>query len=629
MLKEILEASGASVVANTIQLPTKTLFILTVAASIALALVSQLGWFEGVQRDLNDQLVHVRASQRTANERIVVIDIDDTSMNAMAPMVGKWPWPRSVHAELLEFLLPQAPAAVVFDLLFSEPDLYRPDADTYFAETLATSERVYLAAMEQTLVNPAQAPLLASYPKSVALQAGPQSRAAARASLLLPKAIPSEFWRLGLINYSADSDGVARRYPVFRDWQGWRMLSLAARVAGDLGADLPTESQIQLDWAGAAAMSYPSLSYVKLLAQARGESAAVPADWFGGRIVIVGSSALGLHDLKKTPVSELHPGSFILATAIDNFLSKSALEPLPSGLSLILSLLVVLVSIVASHRSGLKAGLVWVGLGIITLMCSYYYSLVFLGLLLPVVGHVIILLLFSCGLGVSFYRHFRRDYRRALNLFSHLLDPEVVKQLMLSGNANALMENKHCELTVLFSDIRSFTSMSESRTPDEVINLLNHYFEYQVATLFSHKATVDKFIGDAVMAFWGAPLPIDNPEESAISAALDMVDNLETFKKEFSYKNFNIGIGIHTGRAVVGMVGTSKRYDYTAIGDSVNLASRIEGLTKDRACILVSESTMEAAKTKFDFEAFGEFQVKGRTEPVRVYEPRRKPDVVS
>lgn len=616
-------------VANTIQLPPKTLLIWACVASLALALISSLGWFEGVQRDLNDQLVRQRASQQTTNERIVVIDIDDTSMNAMAPMVGKWPWPRSVHAELLEFLLPQAPAAIVFDLLFSEPDLYRPDADTYFAETLATSERVYLAAMEQTLVNPAQAPLLASYPKSLALKAGPQSRVAARASFLLPKAIPSDLWRLGLINYSADSDGVARRYPVYRDWQGWRMPSLAARVAADLGANLPTQPQIQLDWSGAEAISYPRLSFAKLLAQARGEGNAVPANWFKDRIVIVGSTALGLYDLKKTPVSDLHPGAFILATAIDNFLGSNALEPLQSSLSLMLSLLVVLTSTIASHRFGLKAGLGCAGLGIIILMCSYYYLLVTLGLLLPVVANIISLLLFSCGLGALFYRHYRRHYRRALNLFSHLLDPEVVKQLMTSGNADALLENKHCELTVLFSDIRGFTSLSESRTPDEVINLLNHYFEHQVATLFNHKATVDKFIGDAVMAFWGAPLTTDNPEENAISAALDMIDNLETFKREFSYKDFDIGIGIHTGRAVVGMVGTSKRYDYTAIGDSVNLASRIEGLTKGRARILVSETTMTAAKNKFDFEACGEFQVKGRTEPVRVYEPRRKPDDIS
>ena len=198
-----------------------------------------------------------------------------------------------------------------------------------------------------------------------------------------------------------------------------------------------------------------------------------------------------------------------------------------------------------------------------------------------------------------------------------------MNQLLAQEQPETALTSKTCQLTVLFMDIRNFTDLSESRSPGEVVSLLNHYFEAQVSTLFRYQATVDKFIGDAVMAFWGAPLEHDDQASLAIKAGLEMLDNLDGFKTKYGYKEFDIGIGIHTGPAVVGLVGTPQRYDYTAIGDSVNVASRIEGLTKGRAQLLVSEDTKIAAENDFEFDARGEFQVKGRREPVRVYEPKR------
>ena len=177
---------------------------------------------------------------------------------------------------------------------------------------------------------------------------------------------------------------------------------------------------------------------------------------------------------------------------------------------------------------------------------------------------------------------------------------------------------------MLFSDIRGFTTLSESRTPEQVVTLLNRYFDLQVAAIFEQGGTLDKFIGDAIMAFWNAPLSAPDHAVRAVRAALAMSRSLEVFRQELGEfgQHFDIGIGIHTGPAVVGFLGSSQRLDYTAIGDTVNLGSRIEGETKGVARILVSEATRNACGNVFTFIDHGEVTVKGRSQPVRLFEPK-------
>jgi adenylate cyclase len=177
----------------------------------------------------------------------------------------------------------------------------------------------------------------------------------------------------------------------------------------------------------------------------------------------------------------------------------------------------------------------------------------------------------------------------------------------------------------VFSDIRGFTTLSENRTPQEVVQLLNRYFTLQVAVVFRHGGTMDKFIGDCIMAFWGAPLDDPRHAQNAVAAALEMADVLQQFKRELGAEdaNFDVGIGIHSGPAVVGLIGSEQRKEYTAIGDTVNLASRIEGLTKNVSRILVSEETMRLCGTSFGFTPYGSFEVKGRGQHVNLFGPEK------
>lgn len=571
----------------------------------------------------SDWLIAQRAAGQTPDPRLVVIDIDDASLQALAGEAGKWPWPRSLHAELLEQLLAQQAQAVVFDIIFSEADRFRPDADAYFAEVLAGTERVYLAALEQQPVDPGRAPLLRSYPAQTGLQVPTGADPEQRGLLLLPQAVPARSWKTGTINFSADGDGVGRRYDLYRRLGDWRMPSLPARLAQDLGVQLPAADSFMLDWQSEQRLAYVRIPFAEALAQARGEAGRLPADYFSGKVVLIGTTAAGLYDLRRTPLDELYPAVFILATAIDNLLNGEQLRLAPAWLIgvLGLALLCVLQWLLLRERL-LAASLLTLGLSLGLFGVAYLLALQ--GLLLAVLPALLSLWLLLGLALVLAYRRRRQQLSSTISLFSRFLDPQVVAQLVAREDPQALLASRECQLTVLFSDIRNFTTLSERHSAQQVMQILENYFAGQVSVLFKHHATLDKFIGDAIMAFWGAPEDNPNQAVDAVNAALEMLENLERYRLEFNHPDFDIGIGLHTGSAVVGMVGASQRYDYTAIGDTVNLASRIEGLTKGRARLLVSAATMQACGERFEFIAHGDFQVKGRAEAVTLFEPRRK-----
>jgi adenylate cyclase len=408
---------------------------------------------------------------------------------------------------------------------------------------------------------------------------------------------------------------------------GWRIPSLPARVAGGLGYTMPPRDDIVLHWRGLE-HSFPHISYVDLYEDFLRKNRSRARDELKDKIVVIGASAAGLGDLRVTPISNTYPGVEILATAIDNLKNRRWMGRAPDFVQMALAaaLLALVWTAFRLRRSPLETG---AALGVLSaaLLAAEYAALGARLILPTLVPLLFAWTLYLSGAMLAYLRE-KRTREQAVKMFSRFLNPDVVKRLIEHGDTVESLSGKTCQISILFSDIRGFTTLSETRPPREIVDLLNRYFSRQVAVVFRHGGTLDKFIGDCIMAFWGAPLDDPRHAEHAVAAALEMEQVLKAFKEDIgdAAKDFDVGIGVHSGAAVVGFIGAEQKLDYTAIGDAVNLASRIEGLTKDaKSRILVSRETAEACHNSYDFRSRGWYKVKGRTGEVELFEPRLKP----
>jgi adenylate cyclase len=591
-------------------------WLLLAAVFMALACVDFLALDTGRVADrAGDVLLKLNARQRPASDRVVIVDIDQRSLEAMNDQAGSWPWPRSVHGELIDAIAAQHPRAIVFDVLFNELDIYRPDDDRAFADAVARHPETWLA---MTLNKDGQGAWISKMPPAVGAIPLKRPPVDARVPLMLPLAVLSrpEAMRGGLINFIPDGDGVGRRYPLYADRSGWRFPSLAARVTGH---SPPGRSSILLNWR----KQWRHVSYADIYLDALREHPVRPRDEFKDKIVLVGTSAPGLMDLRVTPLGSTYPGVEILATALDNLAAGDWLRevPRPWLLPLALAILAGLGTGFARNVSANRLGYRLLGLSVLGVAVAWLAlrSGVFVPLFAPLAFGWAFYLTASA---IAYFGE-RRARLRTATLFRRFLDPRMVNQLIERGQVDYRKEAELREVSVLFSDIRGFTSLSEESPPEDVVAMLNVYFSKQVELIFAHGGTLDKFMGDGIMAFWGAPVANPNSARDAVAAALGMADSLDALRADLGAlgKDLAIGIGIHTGNAVVGFIGSSDRLDYTAIGDTVNLASRVEGLTKGVAPILVTEATREAAGDAFAWRDCGLHQVRGRDHQVRLFEP--------
>ena len=608
------------------RLASATLYWICLALmGLALVDIGWLHWFTFADNVVSDGLVKARAEKLESDPDIVVVDLDDYSFAEMDGIVGRFPWPRSVYGELVTELEKQDVKAIVFDVEFYERDIVRPEQDQVFNEAIAPTTNTFFSLQWLKQLGPEDGIRIADFAQPLDLPTRGVGDTKAKLPLVLPLAIDKKAWgRTGSINFNEDQyDRVGRRYDLWREVGGWLIPSLPARVGKALGYKVPDDESMLLSWLAGGAHPHRIVSFFDIYSDLNKEKRERSPLEFKDKIVVVGSTASGLHDFRKTPVDALMPGVEILATAIDDLKRGMILREAPQYVSYALVVLSFLLLLYALER---RWNLVQIfgllALGTVVLVGGAYAALSW-SILLPVGVPLLFAWTFYFLAALLAYVRELRERTRTEAVLSRVIDPRLAKQLVKEGVKLEDIKSEQRTISVLFSDIRGFTTLSETRPAGEIVTLLNRYFSMQAETVFKHGGALDKFIGDAIMAFWGAPTDDARHAEHAVACALDMAANLARFNAEIADSGIaiDIGVGIHTGTAVVGFVGSKRKLEYTAIGDTVNLASRIEGETKGRTRILVTEATRDFCNSAFTFRDYGEVQVKGRVAAVRVFAP--------
>ncbi|MCK4782626.1 MAG: adenylate/guanylate cyclase domain-containing protein, partial [Desulfobacteraceae bacterium] len=383
---------------------------------------------------------------------------------------------------------------------------------------------------------------------------------------------------------------------------------------------LPTDEngQMLLNYLGPP-KTFPHFSITDIL---RGNLA---RGTFKDKIVLVGATAVGIYDLRITPFSTNYPGLEIHATVVDNILKKRFLSK-PKWTSiydlLAVILLGVLTGLALPRLSAVKALSFTLGLFILHIITARWLFVSF-GTWFNIVYPILALLLTYTALTVYHYITEERERKKIRGAFSYYVSSSVVNE-MLKNPDQLKLGGDEKDLSVLFSDIRGFTTIAEGLTPEDLVHLLNEYLTVMTDVVFNHDGTLDKYMGDAIMAIYGAPLDQPDHPARACRSALDMMTSLKELNEKWILEGktpMDIGIGINTGMMMVGNMGSDQRFDYTVMGDAVNLGSRLEGANKNyKTNILISEYTYERVKDEFVCMEIDSVRVKGKTQPVKIYQ---------
>lgn len=597
-----------------------------------------------------------------ADSSIVIVDIDSRSLRLYRDRLGRWPWRRDAYAAILDFVAVGEPRLVAFDILFSEPDRSGAAADSAFQRSVASGPLTVQAAVFDV---PVREPGDAVRPRE---PGDADAALLSRFALRFPAPIPPRLERivpafavvdaplpglsrvsegLGAINLWPDPDGVTRRqfllarhrelvYPSFAlailvgGRAGYDRLGVEdGRVTLD-GREVPLEGgRLRPHWRGGYAdRPYPVVPAWKVLdayaRMLRGGEPSVDPDLFRGKDVIVGSSASGVGDLLSSPFAAVEPGSFLQATLLDTLRSRDYLRTPSTAASLALVFLVALLAGVASANAGGARG------GIATLLAAVAIvsvgglaALAWGGWVLPAAAPLSGAVLAWGGAMAGNYVREGRRHRETRRTFGKFIPPDVVESIADRGD-DLRGRVARQEVTILFSDVRNFTTLAEGLEPEAVVETLNEYLTAMVDVVFDHRGTLDKYVGDGVMAFFGAPLEDPDHALHACRAALAMQDRLRDLNERWEAEGrpcLSIRIGIHTGEALVGFIGhEGRRLDYTVIGDAVNLASRLESLNKEcGTAILISESTADRLDDRLPVSPIGERPIRGREGTVTVF----------
>jgi adenylate cyclase len=570
---------------------------LLAAVAIASAGIALLLYATGLFHDTELASVDTRFSIRgdeTPNDDIVLVLIDDTTSREL-PV--RFPFPRSLHARVIDAVNRDGAKTIAYDVEFLQPT--KPKEDNALIDAVARApNRVVLADS----------------------QPDPQGRSGVFGGQQVLDEIRA---RAGNTQIGEDDDGVRRRVP----FEVGNMETFPL-VAAEIASGKPiTSGQVGgpsawIDYAGGP-RTYPSIPFSRVL------DGRFPPGFFMDKVVVVGASDPALKDIAETPISrsDLMSGAEINANAIATALDGFPLKSTPLGLDLFLIALMGILAPLASYRlSPLRALALGLLAAALYLVCA---QLAFnSGRIVPVLYPMIALGLSLVGSLLVYYVREAFIRRRVRDTFARFVPESVVGQVLARTDEDLRLEGSRMEVTVLFSDIRGFTTFSETRDPGQVLEVLNAYHEEMTSAVMDHGGTLVSFMGDGIYAVFGAPIEMSDHADRGLAAAMEMLEvrlpRVNGWMKEHEIgAEFQIGIGLNSGTVMAGNIGSEQRLEFTTIGDTVNTAARLEGMTKGSGhSLFVADSTRELlSETEGDLTYVDSMPVRGRAEEIRVWAP--------
>ena len=608
---------------------------------------------------------------KNVDKQVVIVDIDEKSLGE----IGQWPWNRNILAKINDVLFDHYEIkAIGYDIVFAEEDIdegaklldemangsLRDDPqfideyhrvmsslqhDQRFSESLEDRKTVMGFVMDTDSIKGGLPKPITRLDKKTLkkLAINKTEGYTANLKLLQQSAFSGGFFNNPLL----DDDGVFRRVPLLQTYKNELHESLALALAraatGSPAIEMVVETNedsgdLFLEWVTIGEIAIPvdhesgvlvpyigkqkSFEYISAIDVLNKK---VDKNTLSGKITLFGTSAPGLLDLRTIPLEAAYPGVEVHANIIQGILDGRILHApgYTKGYEfIVISLIGIVLTFSLPMLSALYSSLVILG-SIVLLIASNFYAWTNAQLVLPIAAPVLlVILLFALQMTYGFFVE-SRGKRQLAHLFGQYVPPELVEEMSMNME-DINLDGEMREMSVLFSDVRGFTTISESLEPKELTDYINAFLTPITKVIHDDRGTIDKYMGDAVMAFWGAPLEDDQHALHALTAAIGIVERMKSLRVEFSEKQWPeiyVGVGVNTGLMNVGNKGSEFRVDYTILGDAVNLGSRLEGLTKVYGVDIITSEFTRHAVPEFEYRELDRVRVKGKDKPVSIYEP--------
>ncbi len=623
----------------------KKTLILTAVSFIISALILLSGALQNFELKAFD-LYSRYLNPKIAPDNIVIVEVDQRSIDALNKQGITWPWPRQIYAPMFDYM--SEAKAVFVDVLVTEPSSYGVEDDQILSDSIKKAGNVYLPVFlsnKDKVISSEMKEFL----KGIAVSGDVNPKTEYSTAIIPLDVLRDGIAGSGNVTISPDNDGVYRRVPLFFKLDGFviphflfgylinrGVVTLDGYDVYSKNTRIPLSDGKLILRYFTADQAFKVLSASEVLKSYLDSTSSIEPsikkDFFKDKYVFLGFTAPGLYDLKPTAVDSISTGVLIHATTLANIINQDFIRPAPTIIVAAFVLLICFFTtffVLKSHSLLFNLSLFILSIVLIVLVTVLLFkALIYFKIIAPFISLVV-----SFTVVVA-YSYATEGKQRVLieNTLLQYMDKKIAEYLLENPNLIRPGGMKR-RVTVFFADIVGFTTISEIISPEEVADMLHKVLSSITKEIIDNNGVIDKYIGDCVMAFWGAPLDSDRDEMNACLSGLRSIEAIERINEEFRQRKLpeiSVRIGIHTGEAIAGNIGSDRIFNYTVIGDSVNLASRIESINRFfKTKIMVSEDTIKMTEDSFFPRELGLIEVKGKNLPVRIFELIGRKDDVS